>query len=127
MTRHTRDGKRIVNRKPRYEVPAELLRDLDVQAVKVMSLRKDMDDLAYKVRWYDHEAYKAGFRADTATSPGLRKAEYDRADRLKAKANSARNRLSRTERTLADHEQALGEFHRTARQYQRGEHEDEGE
>lgn len=112
--------------KPRYPVPTGLLRDLDVQAVKVMSLRKDTDDLAYKVRWYDHEAYKAGFRADTAVNPGLRKAEHDRADRLKVKASSARNRLSRAEQTLAGHEQALGELHRTAKAYQRGEL-DEGE
>ena len=89
MARLSRDGKRLVNKPVRHPVPEGCSGDLDAKAVQVYKLRQERDDLSYQVRWYDREAFKAGLAADTAVNPGLRKAEYERADRLKAKAGAA--------------------------------------
>jgi hypothetical protein len=127
MPRYSPEGKRLVSRPARYPVPAGLLRDIDAEAVRVRKLRRDRDDIRHKVRWYDEQASQACSRADTAVNPGLRKAEYERASRLRALGADMRVRLGKTERALAGFEETLRGLHRTAGQYQRGELEEDQE
>jgi hypothetical protein len=121
LPRYTRDGKRIVNRPVRHEVPAGLLAGIDGLAVKVVKLQRDRDSLQDHARRLEHQAYRAGFAADTATVPGLRKALNDQAVRLQRQAAAARFRLGRAERDLGGQMRDLRDMHTVARAYRRGE------
>lgn len=125
MPRYTLDGKRIVNRPPRFEVPGSLLADIDAGAAKVLKLRGEVDDLKAHIRKLEHGAYRAGVAADTARAAGLRKVLYDRADILSRQASDARGRLGHAERSLGEHELALGRLHQEARAWQRGDYEED--
>lgn len=124
---YSRTGAKVVHRMPRFEVPAGLLRDIDAQAGRVRALRRDRDELQHKVRWYSAQAFQAASRADSAVNPGLRKAEHERASRLRAKGADMRVRLGKTERALTGCEETLRGLHQEAQAWQRGEHEDEDE
>jgi hypothetical protein len=123
VPRYSRDGKRLVTRKPRAEVPAEVLASIDMEASKVLKLRGDVDGLRGHARRLGHTAYRVAFAADMATHPGLRKALYDQAAQLERQAGEARVRVSRAERDLAGRMQALRGLHRQARAYQQGQQE----
>lgn len=125
MTRYAPDGKRILNRKPRYEVPGRLLGDIDGHAARVIKLRRDVRDQDRHAGNLAHQAYRVAAAADSAADRGLRKMLHDQAERLRQTAGNARVRLGKMERTLGESEQALRELHRTAGAYQRGEHEDD--
>src|SRR2546430_15845239 len=108
MPRYSRDGKRIVTRQPKAEVPPGLLLAIEAGAAEVTNLRAGRDDLRSRVRQLDHAAFEARLAADAATDPGLRKILDNRAARFQQEAGTARVKLSRAERTLGGHELALG-------------------
>jgi len=120
MTRYTRDGKRIVHRNPRHEVPGELLAAINAGAAEVTDLRAGRDNLQSRVRQLEHAAYVTRVAADAAKDPGMRKMLDNRAASIQQDAGSARVKLSRAERTLGERESALGHLHREARAWQRG-------
>lgn len=125
MPRYTPDGKRIVNRMPRFEVPAGLLADIDGQAAKVTRLRTERDGSQSRIRGLERDAQQAGFAADVTTVRGLRKILNDHAVQLRQQAGHARVRLARAERSLADHMTTLRGLHAEARTWQRGEYEED--
>jgi hypothetical protein len=121
MARYTLDGKRIVNRPARFPVPQELLADIDGQAAKVLKLRADRDGSQSRIRGLELDARQAQAVADATAVRGMRKILNDKAVQLRQQAADVKVRLSRTERTLAEHEAALGALHQEARAWQRGE------
>lgn len=125
MTRYTLDGKRLVNRPVRFEVPAELLADIDGQAVEVIQFRKDRDGLQSRIRGLELDARQAQSVADATAVRGMRKILADRAAQLRQQAADVKVRLGRTERTLAERELALGRLHREAQAWQRGDYEED--
>ena len=121
MPRLTPSGKRIVHRKPTFPVPPGLLATIDAQAVKVLQLRDDCADLRARVSRVNRQAFEAGFEADLASDPELRKILSDRANRLSGQASTLWAELDRAAQMLQEQESQLSGLHREAKAWRRGE------